>query len=280
MGEGNVLKGGVQTNAKPTALPAGDPAPSCSGQASFDPMDLARKIADMLYGKTGINEAIKNAPRIPPNSLEKPIEAVRPVAAKLQEGVVIYGELYGPRNFTPQNIAKNMVLGKAQKIGGMLLKAGAKRVVAKMSTPEAEDSLGAFIKKISDRVLSKASLRDQYLGPTPGKWSDTGKRVQARMQKEGILRPAGDPLNSQHALPEILYKGRWYPVDKNVDMAHKIDAVTWWNKTGRFYGPRSPYVRQFMAEADNYVLMPGGGAGANRSAGVNLKQQYLPPRTP
>lgn len=69
------------------------------------------------------------------------------------------------------------------------------------------------------------------------------------------------------------YKGKWYNI-KDADMGHKIDAVTWWNKKGRFTGAKSPRVRRFMRNPNNYELQP---YWINRSNGAKLGETYLPP---
>jgi len=58
------------------------------------------------------------------------------------------------------------------------------------------------------------------------------------------------------------------------DMAHKTDAVTWWNQSGRFFGEKAPEVRQFMLDPNNYELQPNS---LNRAAGASLRETYLPP---
>ena len=75
-------------------------------------------------------------------------------------------------------------------------------------------------------VGKKASLREQYLGRTPGKDSRAGKEVQDKMRAEGKLRdgPNGTEFKASD--------GEWYSI-KDADMAHKTDAVSWWNETKR-----------------------------------------------
>jgi hypothetical protein len=58
-------------------------------------------------------------------------------------------------------------------------------------------------------------------------------------------------------------------------MAHKIDAVSWWNSTGRNYGAKSKEVRTWMLDSDNYYLEH---FSINRSQGAKLKETYLDPR--
>ncbi len=60
------------------------------------------------------------------------------------------------------------------------------------------------------------------------------------------------------------------------DMAHKTDAVTWWNRTGRQYGAKAPEVRRWMLDSNKYYLELNS---INRSQGAILgkTQRYLPP---
>jgi filamentous hemagglutinin len=71
--------------------------------------------------------------------------------------------------------------------------------------------------------------------------------------------------------------GNLVRIDSTIDMSHRMNAVTWWNATGRFYGAKSTEVRQFMLNSDNYFLQQ---RSINRSAGAGLKQTYLPPVPP
>ena len=111
-------------------------------------------------------------------------------------------------------------------------------------------------------------LREKYLGRTPGKNSRTGREVQERLAEEGRLRE--DPFTGEK---EFEYDGQWYPL-KDADMAHQTDAVTWWNDVGRQYGAKSPEVRDWMLDSDNYDLQP---YWVNRSLGAKLGERYLPP---
>jgi len=130
-------------------------------------------------------------------------------------------------------------------------------------------SKGHNAKTSSGKGPKKKSLREQYLGRTPGKNSRTGRDVQARMRKNGELKE--DPLTGK-----TIFKasdGKWYPL-KKADMAHRTDAVKWWNSTGRKYGAKSPRVREWMLKPKNYKL---DHYSLNRSAGAKLKDRYLPP---
>jgi hypothetical protein len=115
------------------------------------------------------------------------------------------------------------------------------------------------------------SLRDQYMGRTPGKSSKTGREVQERMRKERKLRE--DPLTGEKEF--LASDKQWYPL-KYADMSHKTDAVSWWNSTGRQYGAKSPEVRKFMLDSNNYEL---DHFSNNRSIGASLghAENYLPP---
>jgi hypothetical protein len=118
--------------------------------------------------------------------------------------------------------------------------------------------------KVSERIKS---LRERYLGRTPGKNSRTGRKVQERMQAEGKLRNGPDGTEFKAS------DGEWYPL-KDADMAHNADAVTWWNETGRQYGAKAPEVREWMLDPNNYTL---DHYSINRSLGAQIGQTYLPP---
>jgi hypothetical protein len=115
----------------------------------------------------------------------------------------------------------------------------------------------------------KKSLREQYLGKTPGKDSKTGREVIERMRQEGKTRI--DPISGDELFQA--QNGNFYPL-ADMDMAHAPDAVKWWNETGRHYGAKSPEVRKWMLDSDNYVL---DYYRDNRSAGALLTDRYLPP---
>lgn len=118
--------------------------------------------------------------------------------------------------------------------------------------------------------LAEGARRETYLGKTPGKASKAGLEVQARMREAGTLRN-----NAVTGEPEFLASNdKWYPLE-DADMAHyPVDAVTYWNETGRKFGPKSTEVRQWMNSSKNYTL---DHYSLNRSAGARLGQEYLPP---
>ncbi|HBO2318233.1 TPA: hypothetical protein NOE69_000792 [Pseudomonas aeruginosa] len=91
------------------------------------------------------------------------------------------------------------------------------------------------------------------------------------MRKEGKLRD-----NPYTGKPEFKASdGKWYDISK-ADMAHKEDAVKWWNRKGRKFGAKSPEVRKWMLDSKNYYLEH---RSINRSQGAVLgqKHQYKPP---
>ncbi len=66
---------------------------------------------------------------------------------------------------------------------------------------------------------------------------------------------------------------RWYPISE-ADMAHKTDAVTYWNTKGKYSGAKSREVRDWMLDAKNYELEH---YSINRSEGAALGVTYDPP---
>ena len=117
--------------------------------------------------------------------------------------------------------------------------------------------------------------RLEYLGSTPGKRSRTGRNVIDRMRRDGKIRGAAPNEEVFTVGPDGVE--RWYSID-DMDMGHHpVDAVTYWNDTGRSHGPRSQAVRDWMLDPDNYELQH---YSVNRSEGALAGQteQYLPPR--
>ncbi|MBV8900938.1 MAG: hypothetical protein JOY92_12600, partial [Verrucomicrobia bacterium] len=114
------------------------------------------------------------------------------------------------------------------------------------------------------REYVEGSLREKYLGGTPGKASNTGKDVIKRYN----VRTVGTVV-------EVEWKpGMWHPL-ADCDMSHEpIDAVDYWNSTGRHTGPKSDEVRKWMLDPANYILEP---SAINRSRGSRTKSNYLPP---
>ncbi|MEQ1636224.1 MAG: GH-E family nuclease [Methylococcales bacterium] len=116
----------------------------------------------------------------------------------------------------------------------------------------------------------KKKLREQYLGRTPGKKSKTGREVIERMEKDGKIER--NPITNK-VTKFMDSQGNWRDI-KDADMAHSKDAVTWWNETGRKDVARSPEVRKWMLDSENYTL---DYFKYNRSAGAKLPDRYLPP---
>ncbi|NVZ67144.1 hypothetical protein HX867_34090, partial [Pseudomonas gingeri] len=97
-------------------------------------------------------------------------------------------------------------------------------------------------------------------------------RSEGKIEGEGpLLR--GNPNN----LKLIADDGQLIRIDSKIDMAHTVDAVTWWNNFGREFGPKSPEVRKFMLDSGNYIFQP---SSKNRAEGARLGQTYQPPLVP
>jgi hypothetical protein len=128
---------------------------------------------------------------------------------------------------------------------------------------------GEINPRASAQTSKKVSKRSSYLGSTPGKGSRTGREVIERMESEGKAKI------SRSGRVKILHKptGRWYNAE-DCDMGHKRDAVSYWNKSGYKHGPKSPQVREWMLDSDNYELEP---SKINRSRGAKLKKRYRAP---
>jgi len=134
----------------------------------------------------------------------------------------------------------------------------------------------------------RRTLRQEYLGATPGKRSRTGREVIERM-RNGPPPPGGPPPRGRIVGTEpderVFTLGPqgegWYHID-DMDMGHLHDAVVYWNtdgpwgRAGRSFGPRSQEVRDWMLDPVNYALEH---FSINRSRGSILgqTQRYLDP---
>jgi Pretoxin HINT domain/Domain of unknown function (DUF4280)/HNH/ENDO VII superfamily nuclease with conserved GHE residues len=126
--------------------------------------------------------------------------------------------------------------------------------------------LKQVVKEIKAGIKKK---REILLGRTPGKSSSTGKAVKERMKKEKTFRVkrGKEQFRSKK-------DGKWYSIDK-ADMSHKTDAVTWWNRNSGKYQARSPEVRKWMRDPDNYYLEH---YKYNRSDGARIGKTYKLPK--
>lgn len=112
------------------------------------------------------------------------------------------------------------------------------------------------------------SCRRLYMGKTPGKSSKTGREVIERMKGEGKIRTIGKRTEFYSDKTK-----QWHDLSQ-ADMAHKIDAVSWWNSTGRQYGAKSTEVRNWIKDSNNYELEY---FSINRAEGAKIRETYLPP---
>ncbi|MCG9781937.1 hemagglutinin repeat-containing protein [Vibrio brasiliensis] len=144
-------------------------------------------------------------------------------------------------------------------------------------TPEAPEVLradtdhpqntGSYVLDPSNRGNKSVSNRQKYMGNTPSKNSTVGQSVQERMRSDGTLRGEGNEA-------EVLGSdGNWYSI-KDTDMGHIESAVDYWNEKGRYFGPKSKEVREFMKDPENYILEP---SKINRCNGAKCGKTYAPP---
>ena len=127
--------------------------------------------------------------------------------------------------------------------------------------------------------------RNAYVGRTPSKVSKTGRAVMQRMlangEIEGITSEEISKLRRTSQIPEgAVFKdvdGKKYSL-RNAHMGHNPeDAVSYWNRCGRYHGAKSQAVRKWMLDPNNYRLEYGPG---NCSRGAKSKERYKKPRKP
>lgn len=133
----------------------------------------------------------------------------------------------------------------------------------------------------ADELAAKNPItgrRSKYVGSTPSKKSQVGQDVIRRMNDEGKIRgwkpDAPDNLDRVKVLGE---DGKWYKI-ADTDMGHvPIDAVSYWNNVGRYHGPKSPEVRDWMKDSNNYELQPSHINQADGRIMGNSGFTYQPP---
>jgi RHS repeat-associated protein len=171
------------------------------------------------------------------------------------------GQMYAYAANNPTNLNDPTGLHPPKGTGGKG-KGAAKGKGAK-AKPALTTAIKGAAKKKGDRYYN--------MGRTPGKNTKTGKAVKARMVAAGAMKTVGKKL---YVLVDVFGNGKqWLPVDQNIHMGHRIDAVRFWNGVGRFFGKKHAVVRAFMTDAEVYELEHGP---TNSSNGAKLGVQYLP----
>lgn len=166
--------------------------------------------------------------------------------------------------------AKKLEEQAAKKLAEERAAKEAAEAAAKKKADEAA-AVAAANGKNGARVTRKLSARLEYLGKTPGKYSRTGREVRERMREKGLIR------TNRRGQDEFLDENNvWRPVDSpQTHMGHNpTDAVDYWNSEGRFYGAKSPEVRDWMLDSKNYRFEWGP---SNSARGGQTTSRYLPP---
>ena len=127
--------------------------------------------------------------------------------------------------------------------------------------------------------------RNAYVGRTPSKVSKTGRAVMQRMLAKGEIQGiTSDQISKLRRSSQIPDTATFKDVDgnkyslRNAHMGHNPeDAVSYWNRCGRYHGAKSQAVRKWMLDSNNYRLEYGPG---NCSRGAKSKERYKKPRKP
>ena len=121
------------------------------------------------------------------------------------------------------------------------------------------------------------------VGKTPSKVSPTGRAVMQRMLSAKELRGMSvEQISNLRRVSDIPSSAQfwdtptksWQPV-RSAHMGHAgEDAVDYWNRRGKFFGKKSPEVRSWMRDPNNYRLEKGAGKGGNCSRGAKNRSRY------
>jgi putative YD repeat-containing domain protein len=107
------------------------------------------------------------------------------------------------------------------------------------------------------------------------------QRMLANGEIEGITSDQISKLRRSSQIPDTAtfkdVDGNKYSL-RNAHMGHNPeDAVSYWNRCGRYHGAKSQAVRKWMLDPNNYRLEYGPG---NCSRGAKSKERYKKPRKP
>ena len=121
------------------------------------------------------------------------------------------------------------------------------------------------------------------VGKTPSKVSPTGRAVMQSMLSTKELRGmTADQISSLRRISDIPRSAQfwdvptksWQPV-RSTHMGHVgEDVVDYWSRRGKFFGQKSPEVRSWMRDSNNYRLEKGAGKGGNFYRGTQNLSRY------
>jgi RHS repeat-associated protein len=119
--------------------------------------------------------------------------------------------------------------------------------------------------------------RSAYVGENPNWGGPTNRNILMRMLfEEKSIRLNADLEPEVMSVDPNTGQVTWTRLSSaTCDQAHvPVDAVRYWNSTGRWLGARAPEIRNWMLNPENYTIQP---RGMNRSAGGSLPDEYKPP---
>lgn len=122
-----------------------------------------------------------------------------------------------------------------------------------------------------------ADRRGMFMGANPSRPGPVYNRILNRYRAAGLYQSItrGSATVEQVRYPEDP-SGAWYDISA-CDLGHKVAAVIAWNDDPHALfktGPRSPAVRAFMEDANNYIFEP---SSINRSNGARIGVPYRDP---
>jgi RHS repeat-associated protein len=220
-----------------------------------------------IAGIYGLKESIRQEPQYAPVTLARAL-----VEGPVKSAFGLHTFTDGIESAWKANDSYGRTLGVLTSAGGglQLVLTGAMARGLDVPTFASQGRGGLTFSERGAAGAGGASARLRLMGKNPGKWDPTGLKVQARMQAEGNLLRFGDRTMIRYYDASI-DRYAWMDM-RYTDMAHRIDAVSWWNSEGIKFGPKSPEVRAFMLNPDHYELQP---LSINRSKGALLKEVYL-----
>ncbi|WP_373719093.1 PAAR-like protein [Bacteroides heparinolyticus] len=232
-------------------------------QAASDSWDYMSSPEKWKQSAQEASAWVKNNPRALGNVAGEVLETAAEVALTAGAATAVRASAKGVQEVAEAG------LKKATK---ELVEEGAEKAAKEATEKAAKEVAEEATEQTGKRAVVKTnkSLREQYLGRTPGKNSKTGREVFERMKNE---TPPRARINNGEKEFWDKYSNKWRNISE-ADMGHIEDAVHWWNREGKKYGAKSKEVRKWMLDSDNYELEY---YKVNRSRGAKLTETYDPP---
>ena len=137
-----------------------------------------------------------------------------------------------------------------------------------------------FVYDVLDRLIAESGFDHKLTGY---RYNAGNELVEQRMlSAKALCGMTADQISSLRRISDIPTSAKfwdvptksWQPV-RSAHMGHVgEDVVDYWNRRGKFLGQKSPEVRSWMRDSNNYRFEKGAGKGGNCYRGVQNRSRY------